>query len=172
MTNDPNEASEPSVAKPLKAAIDAATKANHEVGFRNPPKANQFKKGQSGNPKGRPKTKVISDVAPLIEGILAEPTKIREGERVRTVSNLEATLHAQFVRALNGNPKAIRTIFTRSEKTGLLSKTQMKGFIEFIEPQGEDGEIIRLYRTEMAGQAAPTGSAEKDPGGTGSELDR
>ena len=27
----------------------------YEVGYKKPPKKNQFKKGQSGNPKGRPK---------------------------------------------------------------------------------------------------------------------
>ena len=28
---------------------------DYEVGYKKPPKKNQFKKGQSGNPKGRPK---------------------------------------------------------------------------------------------------------------------
>ena len=147
-------------------------KPDHKVGFRNPPKANRFKKGQSGNPKGRPKATVISDLAPVIDNIFAEPTKIREGERFRTVSNLEATLYAQILRALNGNPSAIRKIFSRAEKAGLFNRAQMKSFIEFTEPQGEDGEIIRLYHAEKARQAAITGSAAKDPGRTDSDPDR
>ena len=32
-----------------------ATSERYEVGYRKPPKATQFKQGQSGNPHGRPK---------------------------------------------------------------------------------------------------------------------
>ena len=32
-----------------------ADAAEYEIGYRKPPKHTQFKKGQSGNPKGRPK---------------------------------------------------------------------------------------------------------------------
>lgn len=34
---------------------------NYEIGYRKPPKEKQFKKGQSGNPKGRPKKVVKSE---------------------------------------------------------------------------------------------------------------
>lgn len=33
----------------------------NEVGYKKPPKASQFKPGQSGNPKGRPKKKKMTD---------------------------------------------------------------------------------------------------------------
>jgi hypothetical protein len=33
-------------------------KNNYPVGYRKPPKQNQFRKGQSGNPHGRPKRKI------------------------------------------------------------------------------------------------------------------
>lgn len=34
-------------------------KDDDRVGYKRPPKKNQFKKGQSGNPKGRPKRKIL-----------------------------------------------------------------------------------------------------------------
>jgi hypothetical protein len=159
LSNNHAKSSEPFVAKPLNAMSDVAAKPD-KVGFRNPPMTSRFKKGRSGNPKGRPKAGVISDLGPLLERIFAEPTKIREGDRVRITSRLEATLHAQIERALDGNPKAIRSIFNRAEKAGLLSRAQMKSFIELTEPQGEAGEIIRVYHAERAQQAATAGSAE------------
>jgi hypothetical protein len=33
----------------------AGTNRGYEIGYRKPPKATQFRKGRSGNPRGRPK---------------------------------------------------------------------------------------------------------------------
>jgi hypothetical protein len=41
---------------------------SNEVGYGNPPKATRFKKGQSGNPNGRPKNKpsMVTDILQAI----------------------------------------------------------------------------------------------------------
>jgi hypothetical protein len=142
MSNEREKAIEKLTPGPPQAAKVDATKRSYEVGFGKPPKTSQFKKGASGNPKGRPKRGEISDVAPLIEGIFAEPIKVREGEQIRTISNLEAMLHAQVRHALQGNPKAIRTVFDLGAKAGLFSTAQQKSFIEIVEPEGEAGKIL------------------------------
>src|SRR5215213_6143909 len=49
-------ANEPSDAVPVEAQDPAASVgASYEVGYRKPPRHTQFKPGQSGNPKGRPR---------------------------------------------------------------------------------------------------------------------
>ena len=56
---------------------------NYDIGFGKPPKANQWKIGQSGNPKGRPKTRI--DLEKDAAAILSEPVTARTPEG-RTVS--------------------------------------------------------------------------------------
>ena len=92
----------------------------------------------------------------MIEEVFAEPIKVREGEQIRTISNLEAMLHAQVIKALQGNPKATRTVFNLGAKAGLFSKTQLKSFIEIVEPEGEAGKILRGYHADKARQATAT----------------
>jgi hypothetical protein len=144
MSNDPEDGSV------ISKAADAASKSDYEVGFRKPPTKSRFQKGKSGNPKGRAKAETISDVAPLIESIFAESVKVREGEHIRTVSNLEAMLHAQLGLALKGKPAAIRKIFELAKKAGLFLKTEQKSFLETTELGGENGKIIRAYHAEKA----------------------
>ena len=154
MSNDTEDRSVIPKAEPQQALASTASKPDYEVGFRKPPTKSQFQKGKSGNPKGRAKAETISDVAPLIESIFAESVEVREGEHIRTVSNLEAMLHAQLGLALKGKPAAIRKIFELAKKASLFLKAEQKSFLELTDPDGENGKIIRAFHAEKARKAA------------------
>lgn len=76
----------------------------YDVGYGKPPRDTRFKKGRSGNPKGRPRgSKGLS--ASLLEP-LSRKVQITEGGRTRKVTQLEAFMLLQTKMALNGDPAA------------------------------------------------------------------
>lgn len=80
----------------------------YEVGYGKPPKRTQFKKGRSGNPKGRPKGS--KNISTLIEKAMSKKVSATEGGVTRLITKREA-LAISFVNlALKGDPRAIESI--------------------------------------------------------------
>ena len=77
---------------------------NYKIGYCKPPRHRRFRKGQSGNPRGRPKgTKNLK--TDLIEE-LSERITFREGRKIRTISKQRALMKSLVARALQGKPAA------------------------------------------------------------------
>lgn len=137
-------------------------KADYEVGYGKPPKATQFKKGQSGNPKGSKKKAVIEDVRVMVEDVLAEPVTLRDGERNMKISRIEAMLRTQRLNALKGDPKAARAVFKLSQKTGMFSQAKPKGTM-VIDPPGRNPEERMLLRAFRSQQESSVPEQSTDP---------
>jgi Family of unknown function (DUF5681) len=73
----------------------------YEVGYGRPPVAHQFKKGQSGNPKGR--RKGSHSVESLLFRELNELVAVQEGGRRRSISKLEAVVKQVANKAASGD---------------------------------------------------------------------
>ena len=82
--------------------------SNDDVGYRKPPKRAQFKKGQSGNPRGRPKG---SGIRSSVEKVLAQMVPITIDGVRRRVPITEAMTMQLAQRALGGDPTATRDFF-------------------------------------------------------------
>ena len=83
---------------------------DYEVGFGKPPKSRQWKKGQSCNPKGRPKSR--SDLTKDAAAILSEPVTARtpEGRKI-SLDGYEASNLALCRKGLEGHvPSLINAI--------------------------------------------------------------
>ena len=67
-----------------------------KVGYGKPPKHSQFKKGQSGNPKGRPKeVKAHMPVSRIIRHSVSEEVQGQVNGKTRKMTKLEAIIEVQ-----------------------------------------------------------------------------
>jgi hypothetical protein len=79
-------------------------------GYKNPPKEHQFRKGVSGNPKGRPRKKKQTSSDPgldLIASVHRELRKsvfVQENGKHREISKLDAFSAQLVAQSVNGKP--------------------------------------------------------------------
>lgn len=92
---------------------------DYPVGFGRPPKATQFKKGTSGNKKGRPRE--TKNIATLFNQEMNQRIVISENGKRRTITKFEAALKQLRNKAATGDPKAIQTIINIARELGYLN---------------------------------------------------
>jgi hypothetical protein len=83
---------------------DGLPASEKPVGYASPPAATRFKKGVSGNPKGRPKGSL--NVATVFTKTLRERVVINEHGRRKSVTKLEAALKQLVNKAATGDLRA------------------------------------------------------------------
>jgi uncharacterized protein DUF5681 len=86
------------------------TTGGYPIGHGKPPRHTQFKKGQSGNPTGRPKG--TPNFATALDRALSAQVVVNEGGQRRTVSKLEATVTQLVNKATMGDPRATQQLLT------------------------------------------------------------
>lgn len=105
---------------------------DEEIGYKKPPKASQWKPGQSGNPKGRPK--VEKDFEKLFDHELSVPVRITDGGGARTTTKRELFVKTLINSALKGDRSAQKLVFVYMK-----SHVAIDGF----EPDPGDREALR-----------------------------
>lgn len=102
---------------------------SYPVGYKKPPKSGQFKKGKSGNPKGRPKG--ARSLKAALERELSTKMEIKEQGRKLKLSRMEVLAKRLVTDALNGSPKALTELLRQvnlhlaSDKEEHASDTQV-----------------------------------------------
>jgi Family of unknown function (DUF5681) len=128
--------------------------------YRKPPVANQFKKGASGNPKGRPRKKAVPGFGALGGGIAdrfgamaldeaTRPVTVREGDEVSEIPAMQALIRTMFRAAAQGDTRAGRQLLevtarAESERT----RVAMKALEHAIQWKQKYGPIFEQRERE------------------------
>ena len=139
-------------------------------GSRNPPTHSRFKKGVSGNRKGRPKREalVLGDIISKVQNTL---TAYREGGRTKRASRLELALKKLVNSALKGDAKSAEELFKLRAKASKSSDARSQKIIvedwipDFEGQTGEQKTRAHARESEIdpTGFWEQAGSSATDP---------
>lgn len=109
----------------------------YEVGYKRPPREHQFKPGQSGNPKGRPKKN--NNFAEEVLEEMSEMITVQENGKLTKITKKRALAKRLIADSLSGKVSAIKIL------TPILAgETKItKDFEEELTPQ--DAQILEDY---------------------------
>jgi hypothetical protein len=94
------------------------------IGYGRPPKASQFKKGQSGNPRGRPKGS--RPVGAILQDILGQRIAVTENGRTRRIPALEVMLRRLANDAMRNDSIALKTVLMLVDRYGESAESEIK----------------------------------------------
>lgn len=116
-------------------------KKRTDVGYGRPPKETQFQKGQSGNPKGRPKREKPAPMAlhEEIAAVLAKKVTVRLADgKTQKMSRAQAFVAMVMSEGFKGNakflPHAVKIVMTRGDFVAPVQSDKMTGAIVLERP--------------------------------------
>lgn len=123
--------------------------AEYKVGYGKPPKHSQFRPGQSGNAKGRPKG--IRNLNTDLEEELNEKLLVNEGGKPKEITKQRAMLKSLFAKALKGDTRASSVLIGL-----ILGLEQTRISDKDTRPLGEeDAAILQAFTARILGGIEP-----------------
>ena len=125
----------------------------YEVGYKKPPAATQFKKGESGNSRGRPKGS--KNFEGEVKSAFGRKIVIQENGRPRRITMGQAMLMKLTAKAVGGDMGALRLAI------GLLQMTQPVEAPDNIFDSEADRALLMTYLGDDAAEKPPRRRARK-----------
>jgi hypothetical protein len=133
---------------------------DYQVGYKRPPKAHQFKKGQSGNPRGRKKGSKGYDT--LMREQLTQKIKVSVGGKVKVVAFAEALIMSLKRRALEGDRAAIAQLIPLIQRYALLEADEEPWDLSVLDDD-EFEEFERLLgKISVMGENKPESQSDNN----------
>lgn len=137
---------------------DDASNRGGKVGYKRPPIHTRFRKGQSGNPRGR--RKGVRNFAADVKRSLEIPVTLNDQGRAKRVSTQEALFMRLREKALKGDNRALET---------LLSLARIHNNDEAGERLGgqpiadQDQAILDAFAEDLRSRPAAAAESTSDP---------
>lgn len=128
--------------------------SNKPIGYGKPPKKSQFKPGQSGNPKGRPKG--VKSLKSVVQKELAAKIEIKVQGKKTKATKIEAAIMKLVNDALSGNTKALLEVLK-------LAATHMPSDIDATDQSQPTSEEDKELVLRFLGRALAAKEAQDDP---------
>jgi len=154
LATDGNVSRETAAAPPASAAYD--------IGYKKPPKHTQFKKGQSGNPKGR--AKGTTNIWTILQEEAQIVVPFSENGRPSKASKTELAIRSAMNKAVKGDLRALQIILKLFETHAPSSETGGRGTpaqTPAISRQDMDREILDMLG--LSEHLSPSDASSNDP---------
>ena len=127
----------------------------YEVGYKKPPQRSRFKKGESGNPNGRPRGS--KNLATLFEKELRQRVVVNENGRRRSITKQEAMVKHLVNKAVSGDRRLLQLML---EEIRLLETRAASSAIAPIDDA--DQQVMRQIQERLLRAAQAGGEDEAD----------
>jgi hypothetical protein len=162
-----NEGAEPrqcaEEAHPPTGRIDMSkrklrSQLDYEVGYGRPPKASQFRPGQSGNPTGA--RKGGKTIGVRLQELINAKVAVTESGRTRRLPRLDVMLHRLSNDAMRGDQRALKHILEFVHRYSPAGE----GTVRSQEMTSDDLEILTDYLRKTASSNSEDSSTVGDDG--------